>query len=117
MRSSKRGNPPFAVQQHNDDIGIFDGLKDLKANSVRKRVPFGKAAGIYEGKLKFIPGRVPVMPVTGNPGKIIHQCVSGSGDPIKKCGFADIGTADDGNNGFHDKFDCIKFILFFKTIT
>jgi hypothetical protein len=25
------------------------------------------------------------------------------GDSIEKRGFADIGTADNGNNGFHDK--------------
>jgi hypothetical protein len=52
------------------------------------------------------------MPVTGNPRKIIDQGILGACDPIEKCGFADIGTADDGNNGFHDKFYWyIKFIL------
>jgi hypothetical protein len=44
------------------------------------------------------------MTVTGNPGKIIHQGIFGVGDPIEKSRFADIGTADNGNNGFHAKF-------------
>ena len=55
----KRGNTPLAVQQRNDHIGIFNGLKDLEANFLpewEKRYPGLQhgSVGQAEGEARFI---------------------------------------------------------------
>ena len=107
----------FAVQQQNDDIRIFNGLAHLKSNCVGIFIPFRESTGIDKGKLKFVPARIPVMKVTGNSWKIIHQSIFAAGYTVEKSRFANIGPTNYRNDGFHNKFYREKTKQLFKKLS
>jgi hypothetical protein len=59
----------------------------------------GIAAGIDDLKGTPVPFYGPVDTISGDAGLIGHDGSALSDQTIENCGFADVGTPDDGNQG------------------
>jgi hypothetical protein len=86
IRSASKGEmPPLPSRIKDNGIGVTDGLLHLLADVRGKGVvvPFGKTAGVHQGKGFIVPAGIPEVPVPRHAGQVIHNGIPGSGDPVE----------------------------------
>ncbi len=90
------------VEQEDDDLGLVDRNFGLGLDG-RLRLVFGavkvESRGVDHGELAAAPVGDPVQAVAGQPGLGIDDGLAPAQDAVEQRGLADIGAADDGDDG------------------
>ena len=97
-----RVQPRATVHQQQDHICLGDSGHRL-ARHCRIDALFltRDAAGVDNNKGRLVQPPLTVLPISGQARQIGDQGVSTAGQLIKECGFADVGTAHQGEHGQH----------------
>ena len=81
------------IRRGNGNIGLRTHLRE--DHIIRPRL---NTAGIHQQKAVTQPLTVAVNAVPGHAGLVVHNGQTGAYQFIKKCGFAHVGAAHNGNN-------------------
>ena len=79
-------------------------------------IPEFDAPGVDQGKFFVQPFHVAVDSITGNPGDILYNGHAALGQPINKCGFADVWPTHNGYERFAHRFLSFQFCTIFYEI-
>ncbi len=83
-------------------IGLLDGALDLTLH--QRLDALGRGADTARVDDHIGSGSDPsdaILTIAGQPWKVSDQCVAGAGEPVEERRFADIGAAEQGDDGQH----------------
>ena len=103
------GKARLDIREEHDDRSVVNGDLGLVTHEGQDLVIRAglNAAGIDEGKFPAAPFGFSVNAVAGDTGGILHDGKTPPDELIEQHGLAHIGTAHDGDDGFH----CIHFLV------
>ena len=92
-----------AIHQQQDHVRLGDGCHRLARHCRIDTLFLSRdATGINDDKGCFLQPPLPVLSIAGQTRQIGDQGVPTAGQLVKESGFADIGTAHQGEHGQHD---------------
>ena len=99
------GHAGLDVAEEHDDRGVVNGDLGLRTHEGQDLIvrPGLDAAGVDEGELPALPVALPVDPVAGHAGSVLHNGQAPADDLIEQHGLAHIGAAHDGDDRFRHK--------------
>ena len=99
------GHAGLDVAEEHDDRGVVNGDLGLRTHEGKDLIirPRLDAAGVDEGELPALPVALPVDPVAGHAGGVLHNGQPPADDLIEQHGLAHIGAAHDGDDRFRHK--------------
>ena len=109
------GGSGLHIADHDDHVRRLDGDLRLPAHEPKHLTvgPGLDAARVHQLELPAVPIAVPVDPVPGDAGGILHDGGTATGEFIKQHGLAHIGPSHNGNQGLcHVATSCLFCRLF-----
>ena len=101
------GHPFAAVQQQQNQVGFIDGQLGLAGKLVGQDMLAKQTTRIDEGSLPFQHFHTTVTTVTGQPGHVRYQGISGIGQFVEKGRFSNVGSTHKGNGRQQGYLDVI----------
>ena len=91
----------LAVEKTDQGVGFADGLKGLLPDFFIERIfgPRNQAPRVDQKKRAAAPVGVGIVAVARDAGLVIDQRLIAADEPVEKARLADIGPADDGDDG------------------
>ena len=94
------------IHQQQYGIGLLHGLPDLFGHgAVHAFRVVGQATGIHHQVGPLADLAIAILAITGQPGHVRHQRITGTGQAVEEGGFAHIGTTHQGDYGKHAGLD------------
>ena len=99
----QRGDAGACIDQEQSDVAILDSRLGLQAHAARQRlrVLILIAGGVDDGEVQAQQMRLPLAPVAGHAGLVVHQRQLLADQPVEQGGLAHIGASDDRYRGQH----------------
>ena len=107
----RRGNAAADIRDHDDGIGQLNADLRLTAHELQHIVVGAglDTAGIHQGEGAAAPFAVPIDPVPGHAGGVLHNGGPLTGELIKEHRLSHIGAAYNGNQGFRHEQHVLSF--------
>ena len=107
----RRGNAAADVRDHDDGIGQLNADLRLTAHELQHIVVGAglDTAGIHQGEGAAAPLAVPIDPVPGHAGGVLHNGGALTGELVKEHRLSHIGAANNGNQGFRHEQHVLSF--------
>ena len=112
------GDTAADIRDHDDGIGQLNADLRLTAHEFQHIIVGTgfNTAGIHQGEGAAAPFAVPIDPVPGNAGGVLHDGGSVTRQLVKEHGFAHIGAANNGNQRFSHEQHVLSSIKGFSLL-
>ncbi len=97
------GSTTLGINQKKYKVCLTDGLVRLVCHWLFNTIDIvsGNTTGIDNNITEVAHCTFAILSVTGKPCELRNNCITGTGQPIKQRGFADVRSAYKCNNGNH----------------
>ena len=101
----ERGHARPRVDDEEHQVGLVHRHQHLLAHALDERLLRRgiEAAGVDDGRLPALERHLAVQAIAGDAGHVAHEGAPLAHQPVEQRGLADVGTADDSDDGPGDR--------------